>query len=61
MAKFGPNDYTALQDAREVYWDPTATSAIDGSPGAYVPLNGGRRYENGTWPGGLSPQIPVRP
>ncbi len=61
MSKFGPNDYTALQDAREVYWDSTATSAIDGQPGAYVALNGGRRYENGTWPGGLSPQIPVRP
>jgi hypothetical protein len=61
MAKFGPGDYTALQDAREVYWDPSATSKIDGQPGAYVSINGGRRWENGTWPAGLSPQIPVRP
>jgi hypothetical protein len=61
MTKFGPGDYTALQDAREVYWDPTAISKIDGQPGAYVSLQGGRRYENGTWPGGLAPQIPARP
>ncbi|MEY2566973.1 MAG: hypothetical protein QOE35_1502 [Actinomycetota bacterium] len=61
MTKFGPNDYTALQDAREVYWDPQAISKIDGQPGAYVSINGGQRWENGTWPGGLSSQIPVRP
>ncbi|MDQ1374613.1 MAG: hypothetical protein QOJ09_1951, partial [Actinomycetota bacterium] len=61
MSKFGPGDYTALQDAREVYWDPNAISKIDGQPGAYVSIGGGRRWENGTWPGGLSSEIPVRP
>jgi len=61
MAKFGPGDYTGLQDAREVYWDPNAISKIDGQPGAYVSINGGRRFENGTWPAGLSSEIPVRP
>jgi hypothetical protein len=61
MTKFGPGDYTAVSDAREVYWDPAATSKIDGQPGAYVSLNGGRRWENGTWSAGLSSAIPVRP
>jgi hypothetical protein len=61
MTKFGPNDYTALEDAREVYWDSSATSRIDGQPGAYVSITGGRRWENGTWPNGLSSEIPVRP
>ena len=61
LSKFGPGDYTAVSDAREVYWDETAISKIDGNPGAYVSLDGGHRYENGTWPAGLSPAIPVRP
>ncbi|MEY2478591.1 MAG: hypothetical protein QOG87_3906 [Actinomycetota bacterium] len=61
MTKLGPNDYTAVSDAREVYWDPSAVSKIDGQPGAYVSITGGRRWENGTWPGGLSNEIPVRP
>jgi hypothetical protein len=59
--KFAPGDYTAVSDAREVYWDDTAVSKIDGNPGAYVSLDGGHRYENGSWPAGLSPAIPVRP
>ncbi len=61
MTKFGPGDYTALEDAREVFWDSTAVSRVDGQPGAYVSITGGRRWENGTWPGGLSNEIPVRP
>ena len=61
MLKFGPDDYTALEDAREVFWDPAATSRIDGQPGSYVSITGGRRWEIGTWPAGLSNEIPVRP
>lgn len=61
MTKFGPGDYTALEDAREVYWDSSATSRIDGAAGAYVSINGGRRWQNGSWPVGLSSEIPVRP
>jgi hypothetical protein len=56
--KFGPGDYTAVSDAREVYWDPKAISEIDGKPGAYVPLNGGRRYKLGEWPRG-EPDLPL--
>ena len=47
LIKFGPNDYNAISDFREVYWDATATSTIDGKSGAYVDMNGGRRYEPG--------------
>jgi hypothetical protein len=61
MTKFGPGDYTAVSDAREVYWDKNAVSKIDGQPGAYVSINGGRRWELGSWSAGLSPAIPVRP
>jgi hypothetical protein len=48
LIKFGPNDYNAISDYREVYWDSTATSKIDNKKGAYVDVNGGRRYQPGT-------------
>jgi hypothetical protein len=61
LIKFGPNDYNAISDFREVYWDASATSKIDGKKGAYVDMNGGRRYEPGAnqLPGGLN--VPVKP
>jgi hypothetical protein len=33
---FGPDDYTATDDAREVYWDPTAISPFNSEPGKWV-------------------------
>ena len=56
--RFGPGDYN---DCREVYWDASATSKIDGKKGAYVDVNGGRRYEpnRNQLPSGLT--IPVKP
>ncbi len=56
---FARGDYTAISDAREVYWDPNATSEIDGKAGAYIPLNKGRRYAIGEWPSG-EPVLPGR-
>ena len=56
---FAQGDYTAISDAREVYWDPNATSDIDGKTGAYIPLNKGRRYAIGEWPSG-EPVLPGR-
>jgi hypothetical protein len=47
LIKFGPNDYNAISDFREVYWDSGARSGVDGRSGAYVDMNGGRRYEAG--------------
>ncbi|HEU5082489.1 MAG TPA: hypothetical protein VFU14_04055 [Acidimicrobiales bacterium] len=58
LASFGPNDYTGLSDAKEVYWSNTAASSLDGQSGAYVPVADGKRYRLGQWPAGLD-QIPV--
>lgn len=56
---YGPNDYTGTADVKEVYWDPNARSRVDGKAGAYVPLNGGKRFRLGQWGAGLG-GIPVR-
>jgi len=58
--KFGSGDYTWLSDTREVYWSAGTTSPVDNSAGAYVGVNGGRRYAIGQWTGGLG-EIPVEP
>ena len=55
--KFGSGDYTAVSDVRQVYWSTTATSSINGQPGAYVPLDNGARYQPGEIPAG-SPNLP---
>ena len=60
LANFGRGDYTALGDAKEAYWSASARSRVDGKQGAYVPVNGGRRYKLGEWPAGLT-GIPVYP
>ena len=55
--KFGPGDYTAFSDQREVYWDPNLTSPSNGRKGEYVGLHSGERYRPGDWTTG-DPQIP---
>lgn len=47
LIRFGPNDYNAISDFREAYWDPAARSTVDGKPGRYISMNGGRRYAGG--------------
>jgi hypothetical protein len=47
---FGPGDYTGQSDARVTAWDPDAISPVNGKRGAYVPLDGGRRYAVGQFP-----------
>ena len=49
LVKFGPGDYTAIQDSRDAWWDPGLTSKIDGGTGGYRAREGGRRWEIGTW------------
>ena len=49
--KFGPGDYTAVSDAREIYWDPEATSPWNGKKGRYITTLGGNRFP-GAWPPG---------
>jgi hypothetical protein len=57
--KFGPNDYSATDDAREVYWIPDAASVQNGERGAYAETMPGRRFAIGQWPAG-DPQVPNR-
>ena len=35
------DDYSGPDDARQIYWDPNAISAIDGQKGGYVNVDGG--------------------
>ncbi|MEW6477025.1 MAG: hypothetical protein AB1679_32615 [Actinomycetota bacterium] len=51
LFKFGPGDYTAVSDAREVYWDPQAVSPWNNGKGRYVATLGGQRF-SGAWPQG---------
>jgi hypothetical protein len=61
LFKFGRGDYTALSDEREVYWNPTATTPVDGSKGAYINVGGGQRYTVGQWPKNGLGAIPISP
>ena len=47
---FRPGDYSTADDAREVYWDPRATSIETRKPGTYVDPNRGQRFPIGRWP-----------
>lgn len=50
LLDFGPGDYTGVGDWREVWWDPNGVSSGDGSDGgAYVAVEGGRRYRPGQY------------
>jgi hypothetical protein len=51
LMKFGPGDYTAVSDAREIYWDAEATSPWNNRKGRYVATLGGQRF-SGPWPQG---------
>jgi hypothetical protein len=57
LFRFGPDDPTGVSDVREVYWSPTAPSAIDGRAGSYVALYDGRRFPRG----GLTTAFDVPP
>lgn len=56
---WGRNDFAGIDDAREVYWSSTAISKLDGRPGTWVSLNGGKRYLPGQWPAG-EPALPAQ-
>jgi len=49
---FGATDHNGVDDVREVYWDPDATSPLDGMRGALRSSDGGaRRTIGGAWAG----------
>jgi hypothetical protein len=56
---FSPGDRTATDDAREVYWDPTATSPFNGAPGRWVTTLEGNRFVT-NWPEGDA-VFPIEP
>jgi hypothetical protein len=56
---WGPNDYTAIDDAREIYYDRHAISPFDNSPGRYVAPDADHRYR-GSWPT-KAPPTPIPP
>jgi hypothetical protein len=51
-----PSDFTGINDAREVWWCKSRRSEIDGQPGSYTPVDGGKRYDLTEWPTG-SPKV----
>jgi hypothetical protein len=59
LIKFGPGDYTAVSDAREIYWDPQAVSPWNSRKGRYIATLGGQRF-SGPWPQGEPPFPPPR-
>jgi hypothetical protein len=59
VVRYGRGDYTLNSDVREVWWNPNATSPLDGRPGTYVEMDGGRRYVLGELSKGL--RVPVGP
>lgn len=56
---YGPQDYTAADDVREIYWDRNATSKYNQKQGAFIESNPGKRYRVGQLPPG-KPDIPPR-
>lgn len=55
---FGPDDLTAMDDAREIYYDPKAISPFNGEAGRYVQSMEGRYNTN--WPTGEA-TFPIEP
>ncbi|MDQ1373816.1 MAG: hypothetical protein QOJ09_1154 [Actinomycetota bacterium] len=47
---FGPGHYTPTQDFREIWWNGEATSSQNGKQGAYIEVDGGKRWKPGTLP-----------
>ncbi|MEY2566102.1 MAG: hypothetical protein QOE35_631 [Actinomycetota bacterium] len=47
---FGPGHYTPTQDFREIWWNTDATSSQNGKKGAYIEVDGGKRWKPGTLP-----------
>ena len=47
---FGPGDHTPTDDFREIWWDPNAISAQNNKSGAWIQLNGGKRFTAATVP-----------
>lgn len=47
---YSPTDFGGIDDAQEVWWDPTGTDTADGKQGTYRSVSDGFRHRLGTWP-----------
>jgi hypothetical protein len=56
--QYGRGDYTGVSDVREVYFDESKPSPLNGRNGTYVALSGGQRYQLNELPSG-DPQLPA--
>jgi hypothetical protein len=63
LIKYGQSigAYTGLHDARQTFWCATQNSPINGRPGTYVSVDGGRRFQLGQWSGDLNGVFPGGP
>jgi hypothetical protein len=52
--KAGATDHTAIDDAREIWWNADA-NGFDGKQGTFEETMGGKRFRNGEWPKGDPP------
>jgi hypothetical protein len=55
---FSSGNYNWTQDAEVAYWDKAVPSSYNGSPGAYIPIEG-RRFLPGQYPTVASPPVPA--
>lgn len=51
-AYFAPNDWSWIKDAVGIRWSAASTEPGTGSPGCYLLIEGGARYQAGEWPSG---------
>ena len=47
---YGPGDHTYMDNMAEIWWSGDAAKPEDGTPGAYMWVDGGRRYREGEIP-----------
>lgn len=52
--KAGAGDHTAIDDAREIWWNADE-NGFDGKQGTFEETMGGKRFRNGEWPSGDPP------
>jgi hypothetical protein len=51
----GAGEHSPLIDARFVWWNPNATSPVNGMKGTFVAVDNGKRFGLGQWPTTLPP------
>ncbi|HVA44622.1 MAG TPA: hypothetical protein VNF50_14160 [Acidimicrobiales bacterium] len=50
--------HTDIVDSRQIYWDASTTSPVDGKPGTYIQIYNGQRFQLGQFPTSQPPYYP---